>query len=67
MVMASTNWSPRTLNRCPARSCPLWHASEADKLTKHLAELEILPPEDRNQQLDALVARYLDVPPRSTR
>ncbi len=58
---------PKDVESLPCPKLPVWHASEADKLTKHLAELEILPPEDRNQQLDALVARYLDVPPRSTR
>jgi adenine-specific DNA-methyltransferase len=49
--------------RCP--KLPTWHATEADKLTKHLADLEILPAGERNQQVDALIARYLDLPSRS--
>ena len=56
---------PKDVEALPCPKLPTWHATEADKLTKHLADLEILPAGERNQQVDALIARYLDVPSRS--
>ncbi len=53
---------PKDVESLPCPKLPPCSEDEAKKIVKHLAELEALPSDKRNEQVDALVAGYLDLP-----
>ncbi len=55
---------PKDVEALPCPQMPRLQRAEATKLVKRLAELESLPLAERSEQVDALVARHLDVPAR---
>jgi adenine-specific DNA-methyltransferase len=57
---------PKDVESLPCPELPPCNDSEAKKIVKHLAELELLPPNRRNGKVDALIAGYIDLPARTT-
>ena len=57
---------PKDVESLPCPKLPHCSQHEAETLMRHLAKLEMLPVEERNEQIDALIARYVDLPKRVT-
>ena len=53
---------PKDVEALPCPALPKWTRAEAAKLETRLAELEVLPSAERSAEVDAWVARHLDVP-----
>jgi hypothetical protein len=53
---------PKDVEALPCPALPKWNASDAEKLTIRLLELEALPTNERNQKIDALTAQHLNLP-----
>lgn len=58
---------PKDVEALPCPPLPKLQRAEAANLVKRLVELESQPVKERSEQVDALVARYLDVPARVAR
>jgi adenine-specific DNA-methyltransferase len=55
---------PKDVESMPCPKLPLCNHAETKTLVKHLAKLEMLPLDQRNEQVDALIASYIDLPGR---
>jgi adenine-specific DNA-methyltransferase len=55
---------PKDVESLPCPKLPPVSDDEAKKLVKHLAKLELLPLDERREQVDVLIATYTDLPAR---
>jgi adenine-specific DNA-methyltransferase len=55
---------PKDVKSLPCPKLPPCNDAEAKALIKILAKLELLPLDERNEQVDVLISSYLDLPTR---
>jgi adenine-specific DNA-methyltransferase len=55
---------PKDVESLPCPKLPPCSDDEAKKIVKHLAKLELLPLDERSEQVDVLIATYIDLPAR---